>query len=250
VERVEAADEPPPEPAGGLLQIELAPPAPAGGALLQIDNLVAAAPVAAPPPEPSPVAGEQEHCDLCSRPVPPEHRHLLDLRDRELQCACRACALLFDRPGTDTGHHLLVPERRLRLDGFELDDALWAELQLPVDLAFFLYEREAGKVRAYYPSPMGPTESLLEVRAWDELVDRNAVLESLEPDVEALLVNRSRDAREHFLVPVDDCYALVGLIRTRWRGFSGGREVWEGIAQFFERLDHRATAVRGTARSG
>jgi hypothetical protein len=33
----------------------------------------------------------------------------------------------------------------------------------------------------------------------------------------------------------------VAVIRTRWRGFTGGREVWEAIEQFFEDLDRVAT---------
>jgi hypothetical protein len=52
--------------------------------------------------------------------------------------------------------------------------------------------------------------------------------------VEALLVNRARGTRQHFLVPIDDCYRLAGLIRTRWRGLSGGEEVWKEIDRFFE----------------
>ena len=44
-------------------------------------------------------------------------------------------------------------------------------------------------------------------------------------------------------VEVDECYALVGLIRTRWRGFSGGREVWDDITRFFEELGSRAKTV-------
>ena len=39
-----------------------------------------------------------ERCDLCSAPIASDHRHLLDVPARELMCACRACALLFDRP--------------------------------------------------------------------------------------------------------------------------------------------------------
>ena len=61
------------------------------------------------------------------------------------------------------------------------------------------------------------------------------MLGELEPDVEALLVNRARGAREHWLVPIDDCYSLVGLIRTRWRGLTGGREVWEQIDALLRR---------------
>ncbi|MDQ3238637.1 MAG: DUF5947 family protein, partial [Actinomycetota bacterium] len=102
----------------------------------------------------------------------------------------------------------------------------------------------AERVVAYYPSPMGPTESLLELEAWEELEESNPVLKDMERDVEALLVNRARGASEHFLVPLDECYKLVGLIRTRWRGFSGGREVWDDITEFFDELRRRARTVR------
>ena len=70
------------------------------------------------------------------------------------------------------------------------------------------------------------------------------MLAQMEPDVEALLVNRARGARDHWLVPIDDCYALVGLIRTRWRGLTGGKDVWEEIGRFFEALDRRSRAAR------
>ena len=89
---------------------------------------------------------------------------------------------------------------------------------------------------AFYPSPAGPTESLLELEAWTELEAANPVLGTMQPDVEALLVSHARDMNEHWLVPVDDCYELVGLIRSRWRGFGGGEEVWAAIDHFFEDL--------------
>ena len=107
-------------------------------------------------------------------------------------------------------------------------------------MAFFFRNSAEGRVMAFYPSPMGPTESLLELSTWDELERVNPVLLEMEPDVEALLVNRARGARQQWLVPIDDCYALVGVIRTRWRGFSGGREVWQEIDRFLKRLDEQA----------
>ena len=56
---------------------------------------------------------------------------------------------------------------------------------------------------------------------------------TLEPDVEALLVNRIGEARECYRVGIDECYKLVGLIRTHWRGLSGGQAVWDEIGRFF-----------------
>jgi len=186
---------------------------------------------------------EIERCELCGEALPSSHRHLLDLDSRELMCACRACTILFDRREAGGSHFRLVPDRRLLLEDFALDDAKWARLRIPVDMAFFFHHGEQGRVMAFYPSPMGPTESALELEAWDELVSDNPVLANLEPDVEALLVNRARGERRHFLVPVDDAYRLVGLIRTRWRGLSGGAEVWREIEDFFAELARSSKKV-------
>jgi hypothetical protein len=164
-------------------------------------------------------------------------------------CCCVHCKLLFDRGAAGGGHYRLIPDRRLRLDDFELDEGSWDALRIPVDMAFFFRNTDAERVMAFYPSPMGATESLLELRSWEDLERANPVLEELEPDVEALLVNRAHGARSYWIVPIDDCYDLVGLIRLRWKGLTGGREVWDEIEAFFERLGRRARpAARTDAR--
>jgi hypothetical protein len=187
-----------------------------------------------------------ERCELCDAPIPSAHRHLLELSSRELVCACRPCALLFDRDGASNSRYKLVPERRLRLEGFAMSEQAWGELCIPVDMAFFFRSSAAERVLAYYPSPMGPTESQLQLGSWRQLEAANPILGGLQADVEALLVNRVRGARRQWLVPLDECYGLVGLIRTRWRGLTGGREVWREIDRFFEELDRRARSA--TAR--
>jgi hypothetical protein len=186
-----------------------------------------------------------ERCDLCGREIEPSHRHLLEVETRELACACRPCALLFDR-GEVATRYRAVPERRLRLDDLELTDAMWEELRLPVDIAFVLRTDREPRVQAFYPGPMGATESQLRLEAWDELEAANPVLATLEPEVEALLVDRAHGARRHWLVPIDECFALVGLIRTRWRGLTGGREVWQELDRFWAALDERARPASRT----
>ena len=203
----------------------------------RLARLAQGAPVRERAPGPEPAAVEQ--CDMCTAPVPPGHRHIVDLSDRRLMCACRACALLFDSKAAGGGHLRLVPTRRRRLDDFVLDGGQWDRLRIPVDMAFFFASTPAERVLAFYPSPAGPTESLLELEAWAELEAANPVLATMEPDVEALLVSRARDMDEHWLVPIDDCYELVGLIQSRWRGFGGGEEVWEAIHHFFDDLPNR-----------
>jgi hypothetical protein len=190
-------------------------------------------------------AAAQERCELCGEPIPSEHRHLLDLSSRELMCACQACKILFDRKEAGAGHYRLVPDRRLFVEDFRLDDPQWEALRIPVDMAYFFHSSEADRVVAFYPSPAGATESLLQLHAWERLVSANPILSTLEDDVEALLVNRARGARQHFVVPLEDPYRLVALIRTRWRGLTGGKEVWEEIERFFDGLAQRAKTIKG-----
>ena len=183
------------------------------------------------------VAADEERCELCAEPIAPEHRHLLDLESRRLLCACRACSILFDRSGAGGGHYRLVPGRVRLLEDLDLDDMVWQSFDIPVDMAFFFHSSAAGRVVAFYPSPLGATESLLDVEALEEV----AVLGELEPDVEALFVNRTKGRREHWILPVDRCYELVGLVRTHWRGFTGGDELWTALDAFFDRLRKEAT---------
>jgi hypothetical protein len=82
---------------------------------------------------------------------------------------------------------------------------------------------------------------LLAFDTWDEIVQENPALHEMEPDVEALLVNRIGHARgftepEYYIVPIDQCFRLVGLIRSQWQGLSGGAEVWQKIGEFFASL--------------
>jgi len=120
------------------------------------------------------------------------------------------------------------------LENFLLTDADWDTLNIPIGLAFF--QKTQARIIAFYPGPAGPTESLLELNAWSKLVANNPVLAEQQSDVEALLVNRINGAREYYQVPIDRCYALVGLIRTHWRGVSGGDEAWNTIADFMSDL--------------
>ena len=92
---------------------------------------------------------------------------------------------------------------------------------------------------AMYPSPAGATESLLPLTAWETLAANNPALHQMQPDVEALLVNRVGDKRTYFIAPIDKCYELVGTIRAHWKGLSGGEEVWREIDGFFAQLTDR-----------
>jgi hypothetical protein len=189
-----------------------------------------------------------ERCELCGTEIASEHPHLIDPAARKLVCSCDACALLFSsRAGTKFKR---VPRRIRLLAGFQMSDAQWDSLMIPINMAFFFRSSPDARVVAMYPSPAGATESLLSLEAWDEIARQNPELETLEADVEALLVNRIGHSRgftrpEYYLLPIDQCFRLVGLIRSNWHGFSGGTEVWQKIAEFFGELGKNATVIGG-----
>jgi uncharacterized protein DUF5947 len=175
-----------------------------------------------------------EYCELCSVPLPTDHPHLVEPTARRVLCVCRGCDILLGDSADNT--YRRVPRGARMLENFRLTDAEWDALGIPIGLAFFCQETAAGRILAFYPGPAGPTESLLELSAWLQLVANNPVLAEHKPDVEALLVNRINGAREYYRTPIDRCYALVGLIRTHWRGVSGGEEAWKAIGDFMSNL--------------
>ena len=188
-----------------------------------------------------------ERCELCSTELAAEHQHLVEPSSRQMICACEACAILFS--GQAEMKYKRVPRRIRVLQDFRLSEGQWDALMIPIQLAFFFDSTPAGRVLALYPSPAGPIESTLGLDSWNEIVSDNPVLHELEPDVEALLIKRVGGESEYYLVPIDECYKLVGLIRAHWRGLSGGTEVWREIAQFYASLKERAVTHRDAARA-
>jgi hypothetical protein len=176
----------------------------------------------------------EERCELCNVVLASSHRHLLETSDARIVCACDPCALRFQ--DVADGRFKFIPREARFLSQFYLTDAEWESLALPINLAFFFFSTPQEKVKAMYPSPAGATESLLPLPAWETIVANNLTLSQMNPDVEALLVNRVGTKREYYLVPIDVCFELVGLIRVHWRGLSGGDLAWEEIEKFFARL--------------
>lgn len=188
-----------------------------------------------------------EHCDLCSVALTSNHPHLIEPSTRQIICACQACAILFT--GQAETRYRRIPQRVRFLDDFQLTDAQWDALMIPIGMAFFFRNSVGGRVMSMYPSPAGPTESLLDLESWGEIVRNNPVLDEMEVDTEALLVNRLGGVSEYYLLPIDECYKLVGLIRTNWRGLSGGADVWEAIGKFFAGLKEKAVPAKGVAHA-
>jgi Family of unknown function (DUF5947) len=181
----------------------------------------------------------EERCELCSAELAPLHSHLLEPARRQILCACEACSLLFC--GRTDANYVRIPRRICVLSNFQMSDMEWEALMIPINLAFFYRDSATERMVAMYPSPAGATESLLSLESWEEIRVQNRALQTMESDVEALLVNRVSSEPEYFLVPIDECFRLVGIIRMHWKGLSGGTEVWKHIQQFFTSLRERCS---------
>jgi hypothetical protein len=205
--------------------------------MVALRKLAARGAPAAPEP-PAAIGRDEEHCEVCSRGIPADHRHLLNLEERQIACVCDSCWAL------QSGEARFIPvgNRTLWLEDFRLPEAIWASFRIPIGLAFFMHSSVTDCVVAMYPSPAGATESELHFSTWHGLVELNPVLEDLEPDAEGLIVNRMGDSPMYAIAPIDRCYSLVGLIKLYWQGISGGPEVPAAVDRFFSEL--HATAVR------
>ena len=175
-----------------------------------------------------------ERCDLCSAELAADHGHLFDVERRRLTCACAACGVLFASTGTN-----LRPVHRsvMRLRDFRMTESQWEALNVPVRLAFFSRSSSLAAVVVAYPGPAGAIESMVPAAAWDVLVQENTTLASLECDTSALLIHRAPATPRHYMVSIDECYRLTGLVRSRWQGLTGGDGATQAIEEFFGSLE-------------
>jgi hypothetical protein len=198
-----------------------------------------------------PAPSDVERCELCLVRIPGRHDHLLERPAGRLCCACGPCAQRFSISGNTRGSRAVgggsselryrrIESRFERLPGFRLDDTVWAQLRIPIGVAFFV-PQDDGQVAARFPSPAGATASQLALEDWRKLAADNPVLDELTPEVEALLVYHLGEARRHYRVSLDTCYRLVGLVRRNWRGLSGGEALWTAVDEFFAEADPETT---------
>jgi len=174
----------------------------------------------------------EEHCDFCSKSIPPNHRHFADLNNMKFMCACEVCTVMQ----AEKGEFHPLPQRYEFIDDLEMPETMWAQLKIPVNMAFIVYNSDREQPIAFYPSPAGSMESELRLDSWESLKNDNPALKNLAPDLEGFMINRLDKPHEHFIVPIDCCYELIGLIRMHWQGMHGGDEMRNAVRDYFKHL--------------
>lgn len=157
-------------------------------------------------------------CELCGGAIGSRHDHAADLTSRHLLCVCRPCHLGVN----ETGRYRSLPDRVERIADLAEAPRWWTDLELPVELVFFIRSASTGAVTAFYPGAAGLVESTLTI---DELPV------PVTDDVEAILV-RNVGRFEAWRLPVDRCYELAGLLKHGPRGVP----VTAKTGSFFESL--------------
>ena len=176
-------------------------------------------------------------CALCAAGVRSGHRHLLQLEQKSIVCVCESC---FERGARDA--ELRRTHGRVEwLEDFRLPEHVWTALGPPAGLALFRRSSSAGRVVALNPRASGAAEAELPATEWARLASDNPALDSLEPDAEALIVDRLGGTPRHLIAPIDACNRLVGLVQSRTRAGMGEPELGPALDDFFYGLRRRGT---------
>ena len=141
--------------------------------------------------------------------------------ERQIVCVCESCWALR------SGDAEFRPDRAAARCGSRTSScprSSGPQFRIPIGLAFFMHStrHRTASWRCTRARP-GATESELHFETWSRLVAMNPVLRDLEPDAEALIVNRMSDPPAFAIAPIDRCYMLVGLIKASLGGHLGRR---------------------------
>ena len=185
---------------------------------------------------PTPAPGER--CEMCAEPIADASTpHVVERRGAHPALHVPRLLPAVHPPGRGAGP-LPRRARSLRCASRRSGstEPQWDALQIPVRMAFFFHNSDARPRRRLLPEPGGRHRVAAPARGLAGAGRRRTrCWPSLAPDVEALLVRgrARRSGFECFLVPIDACYELTGVVRRRWRGFDGGEEAWRDIDAFF-----------------
>jgi len=191
-------------------------------------------------------ARSRSGASFCGQLLPARHSHVVHIERRNLLCACRPCFLLFSSAGAAGGKVKAVPE-----EVFDLGEGVFSQAQWTGCRSRSISRSSSSTALSAAPWFSIPARREPPSRCCrsnvEELVREHPRLATLSQDVEALLAWQRSETSDQpsaaFIVPIDACYELVGIVRRTWKGFHGGEEAWQAIAAFFSALRARASTA-------
>jgi hypothetical protein len=160
-------------------------------------------------------------------------------------CACEACWALYSG---DAEYRPTGCGRCGWINASTVTPRRGRAFQIPIGLAFFMRSTVTGGVVAFYPSPAGATESELSLDVLGRAGRAQPVLEHLDPMPRRSSSTAPPSPTSTRSLPIDDCYALVGLIKSRWEGISGGAAIEQAVPEFFEAIRARSGGAMSVPR--
>ena len=196
-----------------------------------------------------------ERCELCGRPSPPEHAHLIEPAARQLLCACDrapSCspAADADLQARSTRHHAICATSADRRAVGRADDS---------DRSGVLFLQQPGQpewspcIRA---PPVRPNRSSISRHGTRSSRDNPVFARSSPTSRRSSSTGTSDRAPrgtsgahrpDYYVVPIDECLQAGRPDPQSWSGLSGGTAVWERDRGFFADLKARAVVRARTA---
>ena len=164
----------------------------------------------------------RERCELCDAELAPEHAHLLEPATRRLACACEACALLFDGQV-----RAAIPPRAppRPVPGRLPPDRRGLGRPLSSHRPGVLRAQHAGRRRHRPVSQPGGRHRVAGVArgVGDASSPRTRCSANSSRTSRPCWSTGSRGPTSATASASTSAIKLVGVIRTKWRGLSGGQ---------------------------
>ena len=180
---------------------------------------------------------------MCGVGIGERHGHVADTQTTGC-CACAVRATCCSPPTGPVAPDSAASARHAALDDLVHDEAEWDRLRIPVDLAFFFRHSDEDALLAFYPGPGGATESTLDLGSWTDMLRQPGDRRD-DADIEAVLLRHLDPGFSGYVMPIDICYELVGIVREHWEGLPAATTSGSG-----SRRSSRGSTVAASARAG
>ena len=170
------------------------------------------------PPGAAPPARPGERCDMCVERDPDDHEHVVNLESREPHVHLPGLLPAVQTDGAGGGRYRAVPDRYRSLADFTMPGRV-GRAPDPGERGLLLPQLDARPGGRVLPEPGGRHRVAAAARGLGRIVGGQPGRAARWCPTSRRCWSAARPSRsESFLVPIDACYELVGLLRTSVAG--------------------------------